>query len=61
MERAAGNESGNGRERAARAVYAWYSDRRLMVIKDGRQIALDAQDLVALRRFLEQFGCEPGE
>lgn len=40
----------------ARAVYAWFSDERLLVAKGGRSIELTMDDLMHLRWFLQRFG-----
>lgn len=37
------------------AIFAWYSTRRLLVIKDGVQISLSPDDILKLGRFVE--GC----
>lgn len=37
------------------AVFAWWSDGRLLIVKDDDQISLSGDDLLALRRFLAQF------
>jgi hypothetical protein len=35
------------------AIYAWFSTRRLLVIKDGQQLTLSADDLRGLLRFVD--------
>lgn len=37
------------------AIYAWFSTRRLLVIKDGKQLTLSADDVKGLFSFVD--GC----
>lgn len=37
----------------AEALYAWWSSRRLLIIKDGATVSLCADDLRGLLRFLK--------
>lgn len=37
------------------AIYGWFSTRRLLVIKDGQQLTLSADDVKGLFNFVE--GC----
>jgi hypothetical protein len=41
------------------AVFAWFSTRRLVVIKDETTISLSADDLRRLRQFFDSFDMEP--
>lgn len=40
------------------AIYAWFSTRRLLVVKDGAHISLSADDVRALARFVESCNAE---
>lgn len=40
------------------AVYMWLSTRRLIIQKGDEQIDLSLDDLLALRRFFDQFDME---
>lgn len=41
--------------RSQPAKYGWWSDRTLMIVKDGETMTLDADDLRDLRSFFGQF------
>lgn len=41
------------------ALYAWWSNGRLLIVKDEGTVSLSRDDLANLRRFFAQFATEP--